>query len=126
MLAIGTLIYATAVGSVAFGRGFWAFLGSMVLMTVGELILIPTSTTYAANLAPADMRGRYMGIYGLTWGVASGIGPVLGGFLGDNYGPSSTWYGGFLIGLVSVMGFLFLARRYPEHKLELIDTFEPA
>ena len=41
-------------------------------------MLMPTSTTYAANLAPADMRGRYMSIYGLTWGVAQGVGPVMG------------------------------------------------
>ena len=24
------------------------------------------------------MRGRYMSIYGLTWGVAQGVGPVMG------------------------------------------------
>ena len=81
-------------------------------MTVGELILIPTSTTYAANLAPAEMRGRYMSIYGLTWGLAAGIGPVVGGMLNDTLGPKAIWYGGFLVGLASTVSFLMLARRY--------------
>lgn len=111
VMGVGALFYAAATLSIAFGQGFWAFWASMVVMTIGELILMPTSSTYAANLAPADKRGRYMSLYGLTWGVASGTGPILGGFLNDNLGPRSIWYGGAVIGLISVLGFLFLARR---------------
>ena len=66
-------------GSVALGGGFWGFWLSMVILTIGELLIAPTGTAVAANLAPPDMRGRYMGLYGITWGVAFGIGPVIGG-----------------------------------------------
>ena len=82
----------------------------MVVMTVGELIFMPTSTTYAANQAPADMRGRYMSLFGLSWNVASGIGTPFGGFLNQRFGPQSIWYGGGFIGMVSVAGFLLLQR----------------
>ena len=37
---------------------------------------MPIAITFTANLAPADMRGRYMSLFSLTWGVAQGIGPV--------------------------------------------------
>lgn len=111
VMTIGSLFYALAVGSVALGQGFWGFWLSMVIMTTGELILSPTSMAYVANLAPPDMRGRYMSIYGMTWGVAAGIGPVMGGFLNDHFGPAYIWYGGFLVGMISTFGFLFLARR---------------
>jgi predicted MFS family arabinose efflux permease len=84
----------------------------MVIMTIGELILVPTSTTHTANLAPPDMRGRYMSVYSLTWSVASGIGPVFGGLLTDNFGPAYPWYGGAVIGTISVLSFLVLSRRY--------------
>jgi MFS family permease len=112
MLAAGSLFYAVGVGSVALGNGFWSFWISMVIMTIGELILIPTATTYVADLAPAEMRGRYMSIYGLTWGIAIGIGPVLGGFLNDSLGPTSIWVGAFIIGLFSTASFLFLLQRH--------------
>jgi MFS family permease len=108
MLALGALIYALGVGSVALGAGFWAFWTSMVVLTFGELLIAPTGTAYAANSSPAEMRGRYMGLYGLTWSVAFGIGPVLGGWLNDNISPTATWIGGMLIGLVAVAGFLLL------------------
>ena len=100
----------------ALAHAFWGFWLVMVVMTVGELILAPTSSTYAANRAPADKRGRYMSLYSLSWGVASGIGPVLGGLLNDNIGPRAIWIGGALIGLTSVAGFLVLAQRAPRRR----------
>jgi len=104
------VFYAVGVGSVALARGFWGFWMSMVIMTVGELILMPTSSTYAANLAPADMRGRYMSIYGLSWSAALGIAPVMGGFMSDTLGPVTTWYGGFVAGALSTAWFATLHR----------------
>ena len=108
-VAVGALLYAIGVGSVAWASNFWGFWTSMVIMTFGELILVPTSSTYTANRAPADMRGRYMSIYGLTWGIASGIGPLVGGFLNDSIGPSAIWYGGAFIGAISVFALMILA-----------------
>lgn len=112
VLAGGSLLYAAGVGSVALGHSFWGFWVSMVILTVGELMLSPTATTFVANLAPPDMRGRYMSIYGMTWGVAMAIAPLMGGYLNDNYGPLYIWLGGFTVGVASVIGFLYLARRY--------------
>lgn len=111
VMAIGALFYTVGGASIALGTGFWGFWMSMVIMTIGELIVTPTGSTYAANRAPADMRGRYMSIYGLTWSVASGIGPLLGGFLNDNIAPVAIWYGAGIIGLSSVLAFIVLARQ---------------
>jgi MFS family permease len=115
VLAVGALFYALGTGSVAWGSNFWAFLLSMVVLTVGEMIMIPTSTTLTASLAPVDMRGRYMAIYHLTWGLAVGIGPVLGGLLNDHIAPVAIWYGAMLAGLLSALGFLLL-RGYARRK----------
>ncbi len=109
VLAVGAFFYAVGVGSVALGSTFWGFWASMVIITLGELIMVPTSSTFVANLAPADMRGRYMSIYGLTWSIAHGVGPVIGGLLNDHLGPRTIWYGGSLIGMVSVILYLIYA-----------------
>jgi len=121
VLAVGTLFYAVGVGSVALGTGFWGFWTSMVITTIGELILIPTSTTYAANQAPPDMRGRYMSVYGLTWSIAAGIGPILGGFLNDNLGPHYIWYGGFATGMAATIGFVLLALSHQQEKKAVLS-----
>ena len=82
----------------------------MILLTVGELIMAPTSTTLTAALAPPSMRGRYMGVLTLTWGISFGIGPVLGGILSDQFAPAAIWYGGLVMGLAAALGFLVLSR----------------
>lgn len=111
VLICGALLYSVGVGSVALGSGFAAFMASMVVMTMGELLLVPTTSALVANLAPQDMRGRYMSIYGITWGVAAGIGPLFGGFLGDTAGPRAIWVGGAAVCLLSAGVFAALARR---------------
>ena len=112
VIGIGMLIYALGVGSVALMNGFWGFWTSMALMTFGELTLIPTVSKYIADLAPADMRGRYMSFYWFAWGIARGAAPLIGSFLNDNVNPRSIWLGGLAIGLASTIGlFIFSTRK---------------
>jgi MFS family permease len=113
VMMVGTIFYALGVGSVALGHSFMGFWISIIIMTIGELILMPTSSSYVAGLAPPDMRGRYMSVAGLTWSAAAGIAPLLGGYLNDNIAPVATWYGGFMIGVVGILGFLFLSKKQP-------------
>jgi MFS family permease len=110
VIGVGMLIYALGVGSVALMNGFWGFWLSMVILTFGELTLVPTATKYVADLAPADLRGRYMSIYWLGWGLARTLSPILGGFLNDNVAPRAIWVGGLLIGLTSTLGLFLLSR----------------
>ena len=112
--AVGMLIYALGVGSVALMNTFWGFWASMVFMTIGELTLIPTVSKYIADLAPADMRGRYMSFYWFAWAIARGAAPLIGGFLNDNISPRSIWIGGLVIGLISTAGLMVLSARRKE------------
>ncbi len=108
VVAAGMLIYAVGVGSVSLMSGFWGFWISMVILTFGELTLIPTATKFVADIAPANMRGRYMSLYWLGWGLSRAAAPLIGGVLNDHIGPRAIWMGGLVIGLSSVAGLLFL------------------
>lgn len=108
--ATGMLIYALGTGSVALMSHFWGFWLSMVILTFGELTLVPTASKYVADLAPSEVRGRYMSIYWLGWGLSRAIAPLLGGFLNDVIAPRAIWIGGLLLGLLSTMGLFWLAR----------------
>jgi MFS family permease len=115
VMAAGMLLYALGVGSIALMTGFWGFWASMVLLTIGELTLIPTVSKYIADLAPADMRGRYMSFYWFAWAIARGTAPLIGGWLNDNINPRSIWFGGLIIGLTSTLLLLVLSH----HKRDL-------
>ncbi len=110
VLGAAMVIYALGVGSVALMSGFWGFWLSMVILTFGELTLVPTASTYVADIAPADLRGRYMSMHWLGWGIARTLSPIIGGFLNDNIAPRAIWIGGLLIGLTSALGIFLLSR----------------
>ncbi len=122
IMGLGALFYTVGVTSLAYGTNFWHFWSSMVVVTIGELLIVPTATTYTANLAPPDMRGRYMSIFSLTWSVGTGIGPVVGGYLNDTISPQAIWYGGGLIALAGAVWFIIQA--FTKEKAP--DVIEPS
>ncbi len=107
----GSIFYIFAPLLIALAEGFWGFWIAMVVLTFGELIVVPTASATAANLAPVDKRGRYMSLYGLTWNIASGISPVMGGLLSDRIGIKAPWFGGAVIGALAVVAFWWLHGR---------------
>jgi MFS family permease len=121
MMAIGTVFYM--IGFFLFGvvTAYALFALNIVIITVGEMIIMPTSQSLAADFAPEDMRGRYMAVFGLTWAIPSTIGPGAAGFILDNYNPNLLWYiGGAVCGL-SVLAY------YALHlKLGARSQFAPA
>lgn len=120
MIALGAFFYGLAAIMIGFGASFWIFWLSMVVMTTGELIMVPTATTFSANLAPADKRGRYMSIHGMTWGIASGIGPLTGGILSDTISPHAPWFAAGASGFISILFYFLLSK-----KLKNIDINQP-
>ena len=63
---------------------------AIVDLTIGEMISSPVASTYVANLAPDEMRGRYMGVNGFSWNIAAGVGPMAGlGLFGSS--PELLW-----------------------------------
>ena len=110
VMAWAAFLYTIGLGSVALGNSLPTFSLSMVIITLGELMLMPTALTFIANIAPKDMRARYLGLFGLSWHLGAGVGPVIGGFLNDSFSPVTTWLGASAMALVGALGFLILAR----------------
>ena len=62
----------------------------MMIFTLGEMIAIPVSSAYVADLTPPHLRGRYMGVSGLTWSFGLIFGPGLGMAL-FSQSPTALW-----------------------------------
>src|SRR5690606_23778029 len=71
-----------------------------------------------ADLFPPSERGRYQGLVGATWGLASVVGPLVGGLLTDHAGgwiPGvEGWRWVFYVNMpVGAVAVWFLLRRLP-------------
>ena len=102
-LTLGALLYAIGFGSFALARGPAGVFAAVAVWTFGEMILMPGSAAYAAEIAPAGRRGEYMGLYTMSFSFAFSVGPWLGAMLLDIHGPQMLWGAAFLSGCISTL-----------------------
>ena len=79
----------------------------IVIFVIGEMLWVPTSQAVVAALAPADIRGAYMGAFGGTWSVGWAVTPFLGLQVRHAYGDATMWWCVAVVGVVAgVLGML--------------------
>lgn len=112
MMAVGTFLYAIGFAMYGFVSGMALFIAAMVVITIGEMVVAPFQQSLVASFAPEDMRGRYMAVSGLTWGLAFMIGPYFAGLVLDSSNPDVLWYVSGFIGLLATIGFSVLNKAH--------------
>ena len=108
MMAVGMVFYTTGFAMFGFVSVYALFVVAIVLITIGEMISMPTSQAVTAQLAPENMRGRYMAMFGLVWLIPMATAPLAAGLIMDNYNPNWVWYACGIVGLLAVGGYLIL------------------
>jgi MFS family permease len=111
MMALGSFLYAIGLGAYGLVSSYLPFVIAMLIITVGEMVVMPTAQALVAKMSPEDMRGRYMAIWGFGWSIPSAIGPLLAGLVMDNADPRWAWYAAGVLCLVGSVAFVLLRRR---------------
>lgn len=106
-LLVGSLFYAVGFGLTGLVRTKAALLGTVVIWTFGEMILLPAMADAVATLAPPERRGEYLGLYSTTFAAGLALGPWLGVLTYAHLGPGAVWAACFL---VAGLGGLLLGR----------------
>jgi predicted MFS family arabinose efflux permease len=113
-LVVGALLGGAGFGALAFAVEPWAIAATVLVWTAGEMILFPAMAAFASDLAPADRRGAYMGVYSSMWSVAFAVGPWLGTVALERTGARALWTGCFALGALSAGVFWIAGREQPE------------
>jgi EmrB/QacA subfamily drug resistance transporter len=100
------------------GDGMNQLIWFRALQGAGGGGLIAMTFIIIADLFPPAERGRYQGLVGATWGIASVVGPLVGGLLTDHAGgliPGvEGWRWVFYVNVpVGAVAVWFLVRRMP-------------
>jgi EmrB/QacA subfamily drug resistance transporter len=101
-----------------------ALIAARVLQGFGASMMTPQTMAVITRIFPAAQRGQAMGLWGATAGVATLVGPILGGVLVDSLG----WEWIFFINApVGVLGFVLAWRLVPAlpthvHKFDLVGV----
>ncbi|MDB6131564.1 MAG: Major facilitator transporter [Verrucomicrobiales bacterium] len=99
IIPVGYSLVGIGFGIAAFAHDVWSLLFSVIVFTIGEMLSIPIASAYAANMCPANARGRYLGLVSMTWSLALVVGPSVG-LRGLAWNPAAFWL------LFSTCGFL--------------------
>ncbi|RME99514.1 MAG: MFS transporter [Bacteroidetes bacterium] len=102
LIGLAYLLLLGAAGPLIFSVGF------ILLLTIGEMISMPFTSTFAAAVAPEPRRGEYMGLLGISWSAAFIIAPSLGLRWAALFGFAALWQLVALLGLVGAVGMLLL------------------
>jgi MFS family permease len=105
MMALGTVFYMVGFTMYGFVSTYALFIAAILLITVGEMIVMPVGQALAARFAPEAMRGRYMAFFGFSWALPGMVSAWAAGVIMDNYNPNWVWYLCGIISAVAVLGF---------------------
>jgi len=109
-LAAAALFLGLGFGLTALAHTLWAYAMTVAVWTLGEILGATIAPAVVADLSPVDLRGTFQGVFGAAWGLASFIGPIIGGSVFERFGSTALWTGSFALGCVISLGYLFLAR----------------
>ncbi len=72
------------------------------LQGIGGGIIVANAFTVIADLVAPAERGRWQGLFGAVFGLASVVGPTVGGYITDNIGWRWVFYVNVPIGILAV------------------------
>jgi len=124
-MSLGTLLYAIGFSMYGFVSTYSLFILAMAIITIGEMLVAPVGQALVANLAPEEMRGRYMAMFGFSWTIPFALGPLAAGLVMDNYNPNWVWYASGLVSIMAIGGYLFLHFKASERLTHINSTIAP-
>ncbi|WP_143670665.1 MFS transporter, partial [Streptomyces antimycoticus] len=108
LLMASALLIGGGFGLTAFAGSVGMYTVAVTVWTLGEIINSPTQMGLVARLSPTHGRGRYQGMYSLSWSLASLTAPLVGGAVMDRFGSDALWASSAVVGVVAAGGYAAL------------------
>jgi MFS family permease len=103
-IAAALTVMALGFWLTTFARTLPAFLLCTVVWTLGEIGVSGHAPAMVADLADPRARGRYMGLFGLAFGIGGLVAPLVGPRVYSELGPAWLWAGCAALFLVAAAG----------------------
>jgi EmrB/QacA subfamily drug resistance transporter len=111
------------VGSMLAGlsQSMTELIGFRFLQGAGAGGLMVTAQAIIGDIVPPRQRGRYMGLIGAVFAVASVAGPLLGGFFVDQISWRWVFYVNMPVGVIAILIVIFKLKLQTAHNPHRID-----
>ncbi|MEU6487569.1 MFS transporter [Streptomyces sp. NPDC046887] len=113
LLIVSSILAGYGFGLTAFADSVAVYALTVCVWTLAEIVNAPTQTSLVVQLSPVHGRGRYQGVYSMSWSVAALVAPLVSGAVIDHYGAGWLWAGCAVIGTLAGAGYWLLMRGLP-------------
>ncbi|WP_053759712.1 MULTISPECIES: MDR family MFS transporter [Streptomyces] len=126
LLVVSSLLAGYGFGLTAFAGSVGIFALTVCVWTLAEIVNAPTQTGLVVRLSPVHGRGRYQGMYTMSWSVAALVAPLMSGLVIDRFGAEWLWGLCAVVGTAAGLGYGALMRRLPAGDTPGVKTPAPA
>ncbi|GGY95763.1 MDR family MFS transporter [Streptomyces poonensis] len=121
LLVISSVLAGYGFGLTAFAGSVGVIALTVCVWTLAEIVNAPTQTGLVVRLSPTHGRGRYQGMYTMSWSVAGLVAPLMSGAIVDRWGAEWLWALCAVVGTVAGVGYWVLMRGLPQDQEESPD-----
>ncbi|MFP3466647.1 DHA2 family efflux MFS transporter permease subunit [Leifsonia sp. SIMBA_070] len=112
---IGLVIFTGASAWCGFAGQIGILIAARVVQGLGAALMTPQTMAVITRIFPPDRRGAAMGLWGAVAGVATLVGPLLGGILVDSLGWEWIFFINVPVGIVAFILAMRLVPKLPTH-----------
>ncbi|WP_406094226.1 MDR family MFS transporter [Streptomyces sp. NBC_01013] len=114
LLIVSSLLAGYGFGLTAFAGSVAVYALTICVWTVAEIVNAPVQNGLVVQLSPAHGRGRYQGMYTLSWSAAALVAPLMSGVVIDHFGAGWLWGTCAVLGTAAAFGYWLLMRSVPQ------------
>jgi MFS family permease len=81
VVAAGYLVVGAGYGLTGLAGPLWSYTATVIVWTLGEILVASVGQSIVADLAPRHLRGRYSGLWGIAWSGGFLLAPIIGTWL---------------------------------------------
>lgn len=86
LLSLASVCLGIGLAGAAFAPRGIATAACILLVSAGSMLLVPIAPALVSQMAPPELRGRYMGTWTLVWMTGAALAPIFGGMALDHLG----------------------------------------
>ncbi len=102
---VGSLLLCGGFALLPFGTTSAFAILCILISTLGEMLLFPTSIGLVMSMSHEKRQGEFMGLYQTVYSLSYMLAPILGTILYERFSPNVLWYCCGVLGIFSLFGF---------------------
>jgi len=116
LISLGSLFLFGGFAILPFSSSYAYAIFTVMVWTIGEMLIFPQLGGFIANRAQDHNRGSYMGLYSFSFSLSFIMGPAMGAFVYDAYGGEVLWYALGVTGILVWIGFSLVEKLLNRNK----------